>query len=360
MDLIDRLRAISNRIPKLLPKLETEEATKNALIMPMVQALGYDVFDPDDVVPEYNADVGTKKGEKVDYALMQDGEPAILIEAKAAHVALDGQHATQLFRYFSVTKARVAILTNGVEYRLYSDIDEPNKMDEKPFMVLDMREVRESWIPELKRLTKSSFDVDAVVDAASELKYLRLLKAEVAAQFDDPGEELVRLLAKRVYDGNLTAAQRERFTHLTKRALNSFLNDHITGSIRTVLREEQESQRVADEEEVARLPEGIVSIDGDVVTTVDEVKGYEIVRTLLGEVVEPGRVAMRDTKSYCGVLLDDNNRKPICRLRFNSSQWYLGLFDEEKNETKVPISGVEDISKHGAALRETARRYDAE
>ncbi len=197
MDLIDRLRAISNRIPKLLPKLETEEATKNALIMPMVQALGYDVFDPDDVVPEYNADVGTKKGEKVDYALMQDGEPAILIEAKAAHVALDGQHATQLFRYFSVTKARVAILTNGVEYRLYSDIDEPNKMDEKPFMVLDMREVRESWIPELKRLTKSSFDVDAVVDAASELKYLRLLKAEVAAQFDDPGEELVRLLAKR-------------------------------------------------------------------------------------------------------------------------------------------------------------------
>jgi hypothetical protein len=360
MDLIDRLRAISNRIPKLLPKLETEEATKNALIMPMVQALGYDVFDPDDVVPEYNADVGTKKGEKVDYALMQDGEPAILIEAKAAHVALDGQHATQLFRYFSVTKARVAILTNGVEYRLYSDIDEPNKMDEKPFMVLDMREVRESWIPELKRLTKSSFDVDAVVDAASELKYLRLLKAEVAAQFDDPGEELVRLLAKRVYDGNLTAAQRERFAHLTKRALNSFLNDHITGSIRTVLREEQESQRAAEEEEVARLPEGVVAMDGDIVTTVDEVKGYEIVRTILGEVVDPERVAMRDTKSYCGVLLDDNNRKPICRLRFNSKQWYLGLFDEEKNETRVAIGCLADISKHGAALRDTAARYDVE
>ncbi len=78
MDFIDRIRDLSTRIPKQLEHIQTEEATKNALIMPFISALGYNVFDPTEVVPEFTADVGIKKGEKVDYAIHLDGKPIML------------------------------------------------------------------------------------------------------------------------------------------------------------------------------------------------------------------------------------------------------------------------------------------
>ena len=133
MDLIDTLTALSNRIPKVLKTIQTEEATKNALIMPFIQALGYNVFDPFEVAPEYTADVGTKKNEKVDYVIMREDRPCILIECKSSSTNLNINHASQLFRYFGVTEARFAILTNGIDYKFFTDIEAPNKMDERPF-----------------------------------------------------------------------------------------------------------------------------------------------------------------------------------------------------------------------------------
>ena len=114
MDLIERMREISNDAPRRLEHIKTEEATKNAFVMPFIQALGYNVFDPTEVVPEFTADIGTKKSEKVDYAIIQGGQPIILIEAKSATADLNEEHASQLFRYFSVTEARIGILTNGL------------------------------------------------------------------------------------------------------------------------------------------------------------------------------------------------------------------------------------------------------
>ncbi len=139
MDLIDRLRDLASRLEKIVAQLQTEEATKNALVMPFINALGYNVFDPLEVVPEFTADVGTKKGEKVDYAIMQDGKPIILMEVKAANCNLDNAHCSQLYRYFSVTDARFSVLTNGIHYRFFSDLESPNKMDARPFLEVDMR-----------------------------------------------------------------------------------------------------------------------------------------------------------------------------------------------------------------------------
>jgi len=138
MDLIDKINEMAARIPKQIEHISTEEATKNALVMPFINALGFNVFDPTEVVPEFTADVGTKKGEKVDYAIVRDGKPILLFEVKCTGTDLNNVHASQLYRYFSVTEARFGILTDGVIYRFYSDLDAPNKMDEKPFFVFDL------------------------------------------------------------------------------------------------------------------------------------------------------------------------------------------------------------------------------
>lgn len=204
MDFIDQIRQIAGRIPKQLEHIKTEEGTKNALIMPFINALGYNVFDPTEVVPEFTADVGLKKGEKVDYAIVKDGKPIMLFECKAAGANLDTEHFSQLLRYFHTTAARVGILTNGIVYRFFTDLDEPNKMDMKPFLELNMLDIKEAAVEEVKRFSKSAFNPDELANAATELRYTKEIKLVLTEQFADPSEELVRLLLGRVHTGTKT------------------------------------------------------------------------------------------------------------------------------------------------------------
>lgn len=150
MDFKDQIRQIAERIPVLKDNLPTEEATKNALIMPFIAALGYDVFNPLEVLPEMSCDIGKKKGEKIDYAIIANNEPVILIECK--HWAQNlNLHETQLLRYFTVSKAKFGVLTNGIIYRFYTDLEETNKMDEKPFLEINLTDLRPTQIEELKK-----------------------------------------------------------------------------------------------------------------------------------------------------------------------------------------------------------------
>ncbi|HII07162.1 MAG TPA: restriction endonuclease, partial [Methanotrichaceae archaeon] len=176
MDFIDKIHELAARIPNQIEHIQTEEATKNALVLPFIAALGYNVFDPTEVVPEFTADVGTKKGEKVDYAVLMDENPIILFECKWCGANLDNEHSSQLYRYFSVTDGRFGVLTNGIIYRFYSDLEKPNKMDEKPFFELNLLDIDESLVEELKKFTKSSFDLDDILTTASELKYTKEVK----------------------------------------------------------------------------------------------------------------------------------------------------------------------------------------
>lgn len=356
MDFADRLTQLAARIPRQLDHVETEEATKNALIMPFIQALGYDVFDPTVVVPEYTADVGTKRGEKVDYMILRDGRPAILIECKAAGGRLDIEQSSQLYRYFSVTEARVGVLTDGVRYRFFSDLEEPNRMDSRPFLEFSMLELGDGVAGELKRFTRESFDIERIISTASDLKYRRGIKKILAEEWTNPSEDLVRLLAGRVYSGRMTQGVREQFTALVKDAFHEFLSERVTQRLKSALeRDGGEDEREAEEEaeDAADLDSG-----NGIVTTEDEIEGYMVVRAILAETIDPKRVFMRDRKNYCGILLDDTNRRPICRLWFNTSQKYLGLFDAEKNEERVPIDGVPAIYQHAVRLRETVARYE--
>lgn len=355
MDLIDHLQNIAARAEKQVSLLSTEEATKNALVMPVLNALGYNVFDPTEVVPEFVADVGVKKGEKVDYAIFINGAPMILVECKAVGAELCLKHASQLFRYFSTTAARFAILTNGINYHFYTDIEAPNKMDEKPFFEFNLLNMEEGTVIEFKKFSKSQFDLEKILSNASELKYTKQIKKLVEAQIEAPSEELVRFFARQVYDGILTATIREQFVPIVTNAFRAVIKDRINDRIKSALDTSPSTIPAV----VAPVEEPTTTnVDSLVVTTDEEREAFYIVRGILAKRVHPSRVIMRDTQSYCGILLDDNNRKPICRLRFNSSKKFLGVFDAAKNETRHSINEPVDIYQFEEALLEILRVYD--
>jgi hypothetical protein len=354
----DALADLASKIVAYTSTLATEEATKTAVVMPFVsRVLGYDVFNPAEVVPEFVCDIGTKKGEKIDFAIVRDGQVQILIEAKKIGDPLKLVHAGQLIRYFHVSNARIAILTNGQFWDFYTDLDRPNVMDERPFLRLDLLNIDPYALPELRKLTKDEFDLESVLAAAEELKYVSAVKRSVGEMFANPPEDFVRLLISMVYQGTITAKVRDLFTGIVRKSLAQFVNDRVNDRLKTAL--QGHAPAVGAAPDTASSPEvSGETLRDEIETTMEEVEGYNIVRAIVVSEVDYSRVVARDTKSYCGILLDDNNRKPICRLHFNRMQKYLGLFDEDKQEERIPLDRVEDIYRHAERLRATARQYD--
>jgi len=359
MEFVERLNALSAKIRQQGPAIQTEEATKIAFVMPFINSvLGYDVFDPSEVTPEYICDVGTKKGEKIDYAIMKNGEIQILIECKKIGEPLHINHASQLFRYFHVTTARISILTNGQVYRFFTDLDAPNKMDEKPFLELDLLDLDEHALPELQKLTKSAFDVDSIISAAGELKYVGQIKKEMASQFSQPCDDFVKFFATRVYDGIITQKVREQFATLTRKAASQFLGDQINDRLKSAISGAVEPSYAMAAVQATSPVEPVNDNEDRIQTTLEELEGFHIVKAIVRAVVDAKRIVQRDTQSYFGILLDDNNRKPICRLHFNRSQKYIGIFNAEKSETRHPIASVDEIYGFAEQLKGTISLYD--
>lgn len=357
MELLEKLNGLASKIRQQASAIQTEEATKNAFVMPFINTvLGYDVFDPTEVIPEYVCDVGIKKGEKIDYAILKNGEVQILVECKKIGEPLNVNHASQLFRYFHVTNARISILTNGRVYKFFTDLDASNKMDEKPFLELDVLDIDEHVVPELLKLTKSAFDVESIVNAAGELKFVSQIKKIIANQLSAPDDDFVKLIATRVYDGSITQKVRELFGELTKKAAAQFLSDQVNERLKSAMSGTVQAAVAPPGEEESTSAKSEPEED-KVVTTLEEMEGFHIVKAIVRSVVDVKRIVIRDTQSYCGILLDDNNRKPICRLHFNRGQEYLGTFDQEKNETRNPIGSVDDIYGFADQLRATAGHY---
>lgn len=353
MDLIDKIKDLASRIPKQIDHIKTEEATKNAFIMPFISALGYDVFNPTEVIPEFTADIGTKKGEKVDYAIKKDDDIIILIECKWSGADLHQDHASQLYRYFSATEARFAVLTNGISYEFYSDIDEPNKMDSKPFFTFNVLGFQDHQVNELKKFTKSAFSLDDILTTASTLKYTSAIKKILEEELTNPSEPFVRFFASQIFDGRLTKPVIEQFTKIVQEARRQFVNEKLNERLKSAL---SANESPKDEMPPEEVDEPLEDSDG-IITTEEEIEGYNVVKAILRETVDVKRVTMRDTKSYCGILLDDNNRKPICRLHFNSSQKYIGILSQKKEERFV-IDSVDDIFKYAEQIKSTAAEYE--
>ncbi|MFA6150997.1 MAG: type I restriction endonuclease [Chitinophagaceae bacterium] len=352
MDFKDEIKQFGERVEKLKAQITTEEATKNAFIMPFINALGYDVFNPLEVVPEFIADIGIKKGEKVDYAIIQNGQPVILIECKHWGEGLD-PHNSQLFRYFHTTKAKFGLLSNGIVYRFYTDLIEINKMDEKPFFEFNVTDIKDNQIEELKKFHKSYFDISNIQNTASELKYMNELKALINIEFLTPSEGFVKHFAKQIYQGMLTAKLIEQFGLLTKKSIQQYINDLITERLKSALKKENEKETINQEQISSSLVNDI-----KIETTQEEIEAFFIVKTILRQKIKPDRIIYRDAQSYFAVLLDDNNRKSICRLYLNGSKHYIGTFDEQKKETRREILKVDDIFLYSDILLNTVLNYD--
>jgi hypothetical protein len=372
----DGLASIAKKIRDMRDSVATEEATKNAFIMPFISnVLGYDVFDPSEVVPEFTADVGVKKGEKVDYAIFKDGQVQILIECKKIGDPLDLRYASQLFRYFAVTSARIAILTNGQQYHVYTDGDLPNRMDEKPFLIFDLLDIDRTLVPEIQKFSKESFDIDSVVNAAEELKYIGGIRRIIAAEVKEPSEEWVRFFVNRIYEGRTTQRILDQFRPLVAKALNQYIGDQVNSRLKTALGDDapdpNRSTEIAPAPTPALQPIGqaaiadsvavVESTDPDIVTTDEELEGFNIVRAIAVSEVPPERIQYRDGKAYFAVLLDNNNRKPIIRLNLNGkSVKFVTTFEQGKDVgVRRDIASVVDIYKVASdEIRETIRRYE--
>jgi hypothetical protein len=350
MDLKDQLKQIADRVSKLKEQILTEEATKNAFIMPFLQSLGYDVFNPLEVVPEFVADLGIKKGEKIDYAIFKDGNPTILIECK--HWAQNlNLHDGQLLRYFHVSKAKFGILTNGIIFRFYSDLVEPNKMDEKPFLDINITELKDNQIEELKKFHKAHFDAESIVNTASELKYMNELKGLIHNELINPTDDFVRYFAKQVYPSVVTAKVLEQFSSLTKRAIQQHINDLINDRLKNALSPDEVVNTETNTNEIQ-------TEEPKVITTEDELEGFMIVKTILRQIIPVNRITYRDAQSYFAILLDDNNRKSICRLYLNGNKKFIATFDDQKKEIKNEITSLDDIFNFSDTLKRTVEGYD--
>lgn len=328
----------------------TEEATKTSVVMPFLQALGFDVFDLDEVVPEFCADVGIKKGEKVDYAVKIDGRISMLIEAKPINTKLGDSQYSQLFRYFTVTDARLAILTNGREVWFFSDTEEPNKMDKKPFFQFDFQKHDKDQVADLARFQKGIFQIGAIIEAASNMKYTEDAAKILRKQLSDPDDDFVRFIGKQFYDGTLTKSVVETIKPAIQTALDQLVKERIQDRLSITF---QDTKPAKPQEELA--DEG--AEDG-VFTTEEELDAFRIVKAIAAKIVPSSRIFMRDSKSYCAILLDDNNRRPICRLYFNSNTTKnVVFFDAEKNETKIRVSGAEDIYEYWDKIETVLKSY---
>ena len=349
MELQDKLKAIATKITKLKAKIDTEESTKHAFVLPFINALGYETFNPLEVVPEFTAYLGLKKGEKVDYAIFQNEIPIIIVECKHWEENLE-HHNSQLFRYFHTTKTRFALLTNGIHYRFFTDLEQANKMDTKPFLELDITKIKDSDIHEISKFHKSNFDVNTIVNNASALKYTKEIKKCISLELQEPSNDFIKLFANKVYAGRLTVKVLLEFSNLVYIAFNQTISEKVNDRLNSALHQEAESQQLDQVEQKTE--------ERKIITTDEELEGYRIVVAILRRKLSIERITYRDTQSYFGILLDNNNRKPLCRLHFNGKQKCIGVFDASKKENKIQLSSLSDIYHYEEQLLNTITYYE--
>lgn len=352
MDFRDYILQLGDKVIKLKEQILTEEATKNAFVMPFIMALGYDVFNPCEIIPEFTCDIGIKKGEKIDYAIINDGRPIILIECKHWNQNLD-VHDGQLLRYFNVSNAKFGLLTNGIEYRFYSDLESPNKMDEKPFFEIDITDIKDVQIEELKKFHKSFFDINKIMDSASDLKYTNELKNIFIKELNSPSEQLIKLFARRVYNGVITSRVLEMFSALVKKSLNQVISDRIQERLSDALNKE----KIAREEQSETEENDDTCALSGIITTEEELRAFYLIQSILVPMYDASRISYKDAKSHFSVILDKSIKKPVCKLMLGDKKRVLVLFDIDKKGERIEIECIEDIYKYRDRIVATVQSY---
>lgn len=348
MEFKEQIKQLGDKVSKLKDQVKTEEATKSAFVIPFIRILGYDDSNPTEVEPEFITDFGAKNIEKVDYAILKEGQPVLIIECKH-HLENIEKHYTQTHKYFHLTKSRFAVLTNGVQYSFYTDIDAANKMDEKPFLSFDITSIKEQQIKELAKFHKSGFDVSAILNTASELKYSNAIKQVLTSELSNPSPEFVKYFVSRVYDGKATEKVMLQFTDIVKRTVEQTFTDIVSDRLMSAI---NQTKQIASETstETANV---VDDEENKAITTEEELNGFYLVKSIVRSKISSERVGCKDSLNYFSVILDESSRKTVCRLWFNSQKKkYLGLLDNENKETKHEIGTLDDIYNFSSQLLE--------
>lgn len=346
-----------DQVKARLPHIRGEEATKQALVVPLLSVLGYDVYDPREVAPEYIADFAKKKSngqmEKIDYVVRINGEPAIFVECKAADVGLDG-HDAQLARYFNSTPSvRVAILTNGVRLQVFTDLQQRNIMDEKPWMDFDLRNAKQAEVDALKRFRKTDFSPDQVIGLAEEMLYYNVLVGFMSSQLRDPGEPFVRFVA-----GEMPGKPRvdkklvDRLTPILRKAIHASIVDHVARSFSREPEVEAFAPSAAPAAALSTPPSGsaLAAAGGQtlaesqaregVVTTAEELEAWNLVCKIVREKHPDGALSFRDAKAYF-TIMQKNLRKWFMRLGVEKQPYWVSFRHIKPEEGRNLCPGVE-------------------
>ncbi len=349
MSFEEKLKELALRINSLSDKIETEEATKTSFILPFFQILGYDIFNPVEFIPELTADVGIKKGEKVDYAIRLNGEITILIEAKCIHEDLK-KHDGQLLRYFNITSAKFGILTNGIVYKFYSDLDAPNIMDPAPFFEIDLLDISDSEIIELKKFCKENFDLSMILDTASELKYLGLIKKVLKDEFSNPSDEFIRfVLSQGIYEGVKTQNVVDKYKPTVKKSISQYINELVNDKIQNALKNEETYEKTSNTQIEIANDTIIAEEVSNIITTDEEIECFFIVKSILHNAVDLNRVSYKDTASYFSIIVDKKVTKWICRIFLKENTKYIIIPNGESND-KIILTELDDIYAYSEQL----------
>jgi predicted type IV restriction endonuclease len=350
MEFVNELKKLSEQIENRKKYITNEEATKQSLIIPFLNILGYDVFNPFEVEPEYCADFGMKKGEKVDYAIKKDGIPIIFIEAKSIYEKLES-HNAQLYRYFnSTTSVKFAILTNGDEYKFFTDLNQENIMDKSPFFTFRMSSLSNMDAEILQRFTKANFDSNQLVEFAEELVYMININQTLKELFRNPSDEFLRFLIRDFTNTRITNNVLDRFRPIVKKAINqtmlSIISEGLSKGEDADQNGDLEALNAEPSENAVEDQENGEGKESNILTTKQELKSFEIIRDILSkENRDVSEVKYKETGRYFGIM----NRvvtRWFVRINYNSRKPHFNLrIDPNKCKQLIPSCIVEESPK---------------
>lgn len=353
MEFADKLKEFCVRVKNLRTRIKTEEATKTSLIMPFFSLLGYDVFNPLEFIPEYTADVGIKKGEKVDYAIVDKKQnPIILVEAKFCGENLS-KHGGQLFRYFATTSAKFGILTNGIVYQFYTDLEEQNKMDKTPFLIVNLLSLKDNEIPYIQKFEKSSFNISTVTTKANELRYNDNIRQFLLKQLSAPDDGFIAYVMSDIYKGRKTQRVIEDFRPLVKRAFAQIVNDKANERLKSAIDTEVETQDkniIAEPKAIAPQP------IAPALPSVDKLEVFFMIKAFLYECLNGKNLTYKDNDKQLEILLDDDAGKWLCRIDYETNTFYINLPSGEKEFIRRQFRSIDNIYSFKNLLCQAAQK----
>lgn len=330
MAFAEDIQEIRETVRKHGEKLINEETTKQALILPMIEAWGYDTRNPSEVMAEHSVKLSTGSSGRADYVIFYQEKPAIVIECKSAGVAFPADVLEQLREYVTASGATAGVFTDGIRYSCYVDSERPGQMDHTPYCQVDLTRLTDDDEHALSLLSKQLFSPARLRTSAKPLKQRLDDMIDIDSTLGSPPLRDHIFRVGRIKN----RAKRDSDTE----ALTSRVSDRIRFLI----------ESIAD---------GALTDDDSVVTTHEELDTFLLVKGMLHDSIEPHRITPRDARSYFSVFVDDNNRKPICRFHFNRRDKYIGTFDENKQETRHPMQDLSDLFRLAPQLKRAAKRY---